>query len=105
MGLGLRELARRIDKSPAYLVSLERAEDPPGATEETLLAITTELGLDADEVLALAGRLPAAATPRSGTELAILRLVLRLSADRQQELLGLLQEEVHGSELGGSSDG
>ncbi len=38
-GLSLRELSRRIGKSPTYLVTLERSDDSPGATEATLEAI------------------------------------------------------------------
>jgi transcriptional regulator with XRE-family HTH domain len=53
--LGLREMARMIGVSPTYLSKVERDEFPPPA-EDKVKRIAEILGRDADELLALAGR-------------------------------------------------
>ncbi len=53
--IGLREMAKKIGVSPTYLSKVERDEFPPPA-EERVKAIAGILGLDADELLALAGK-------------------------------------------------
>ena len=93
-GLSLRELSRRIGKSPTYLVTLERSDDSPGATEATLEAIAEVLGKQPDLLLTLAQKTPAAVTPRNPTELAIYRLIGQLEPERQLELLAKLQKEL-----------
>ncbi|MFO1091314.1 MAG: helix-turn-helix transcriptional regulator [Hyphomicrobiales bacterium] len=55
LDIGLRELARRVALSPAYLSMVERGELPPPA-EEKVVALARELKFDADELLASAGR-------------------------------------------------
>ena len=96
VGISLRELARRIEKSPTYLVSLERAEAPPGATEETLAALAKNLELEIDEVLTAAGKTPLAVVPQTRTELALYRIIRRLSPKRQEELRSQLEGEMTG---------
>jgi transcriptional regulator with XRE-family HTH domain len=54
-GLGLRELARLIEKSPSYVSDIEYDRRIP--SEDVLRAICTHLDLDFDRMLALAGRL------------------------------------------------
>jgi transcriptional regulator with XRE-family HTH domain len=56
--IGLRELARRIQISPAYLSKIETGQFPPPA-EDRLVAIAAQLNLDPDVLLAQAGRVPA----------------------------------------------
>jgi hypothetical protein len=53
--IGLRKMAKKIGMSPAYLSKVERDECPPPA-EDKVRRIADILGLDADELLALAGR-------------------------------------------------
>jgi transcriptional regulator with XRE-family HTH domain len=53
--LGLREMARMIGVSPTYLSKVERDEFSPPA-EDKVKRIAEILGRDADELLALAGR-------------------------------------------------
>ena len=48
--IGLREFARRIDKSPAFVTQLECDEDVPSVAEETLRRIADELGLSPNNV-------------------------------------------------------
>lgn len=85
-GIGLRELARRIEKSPAFLVSLELAEEQPGVSEDTLVAISAELGLNLDQVLALAQKLPQTRGPLSATQVALYRLIKEMPAAEQEDL-------------------
>jgi transcriptional regulator with XRE-family HTH domain len=53
--IGLREMAKKIGVSPTYLSKVERDEFPPPA-EDKVRKIAEILGRDADELLALAGR-------------------------------------------------
>ena len=53
--IGLRKMAKKIEVSPTYLSKVERDEFPPPA-EDKVRKIAGVLGLDADELLALAGR-------------------------------------------------
>lgn len=53
--IGLRKFADLVGMSPTYLSKVERDEFPPPG-EEKIKAIARELGKDADELLALAGR-------------------------------------------------
>lgn len=51
----LRQTASRVGIEPAYLSKIERAEfAPPG--EDTIRALASDLGADADTLLALAGK-------------------------------------------------
>jgi transcriptional regulator with XRE-family HTH domain len=54
-GLGLRELARIIEKSPSYVTDIEYDRRVP--SEAVLKSICAALDLDFDRMLALAGRL------------------------------------------------
>jgi HTH-type transcriptional regulator, competence development regulator len=53
--IGLREMAKKIGVSPTYLSKVERDEFPPPA-EDKVRKIAEIIGRDADELLALAGR-------------------------------------------------
>src|SRR5439155_13291503 len=53
--IGLREMAKMIGVSPTYLSKVERDEFPPPA-EDKVRKIAGIIGRDADELLALAGR-------------------------------------------------
>src|SRR6516225_6914016 len=53
--IGLREMAKKIGVSPTYLSKVERDEFPPPA-EDKVRKIAGIIGQDADELLALAGR-------------------------------------------------
>src|ERR1700704_2076428 len=53
--IGLREMAKMIGVSPTYLSKIERDEFPPPA-EDKVKAIAKIIEFDADELLALAGR-------------------------------------------------
>src|SRR5437870_5491999 len=91
-GLGLRELARRIGKSPAYLVSIERADPPPGISEDTLRELARALDTEVDVLLTLAAKTPKSVRPRTATEMALYRLVRALPKERQEQLLRQLKK-------------
>ena len=53
--IGLREMGEKIGVSPTYVSMVERAQFPP-PTEDKVRKIAGIIGQDADELLALAGR-------------------------------------------------
>ncbi len=53
--IGLRRFADIVGMSPTYLSKIERDDFPP-PSEEKIVAIATALEKDADELLAMAGR-------------------------------------------------
>ncbi len=52
--LSLREFARRLGRAPSYMNDIEHDRRVP--SETVVLQISSELGLDADRLLAAAGR-------------------------------------------------
>ncbi|MBX9668982.1 MAG: helix-turn-helix domain-containing protein [Candidatus Obscuribacterales bacterium] len=51
----LRRIAQTIDIEPSYLSKIERGQQPPPG-EETIVALATQLEVDPDVLLALAGK-------------------------------------------------
>src|SRR5688500_1955549 len=51
----LRQVAGRVGLEPSYLSKIERSEVPP-PSEEMLVRLATELGLEPDILLAMAGK-------------------------------------------------
>jgi len=93
-GLGLRALAREIGRSPSFLVMIEKNDPPPGVGEETLRRIAGVLGLDPDRLITLAGKTPEDVVPADELEVAIYRLVKKLSPNRKQRLLRQLEADT-----------
>ena len=91
-GLGLRELARRLSKTPSYLSDIENNRRVP--SEQVLRAISRELQVDFDELMALAGRFGEDAERYLRRSPAAAMLFRRISASRlgEQELRELLQK-------------
>ena len=87
--IGLRKFAQMVGMSPTYLSKVERDEFAPPA-EDKVRAIADALGQDADELLALAGRLSselADIIKRHPREMAtFLRAANGLSAEEMQRL-------------------
>ncbi|NKC15079.1 MAG: helix-turn-helix domain-containing protein [Gammaproteobacteria bacterium] len=87
--IGLRKFARIVGMSPAYLSKVERDAFAPPA-EDKIRAIADALDQDADELLALAGRVSselAAIIRRRPREIAtFLRAANGLPADEMQHL-------------------
>lgn len=90
--IGLRELARRIGKSPSFITILENDDNPPSASEDTLAAIARELKVEPAELITLAGKTPQEVAPSSALEVALYRQVKRLSEAKKQELLRSLED-------------
>jgi transcriptional regulator with XRE-family HTH domain len=87
--IGLRKFAQMVGMSPTYLSKVELDEFAPPA-EEKVRAIADALGQDADELLALAGRVSselADIIKRHPREMAtFLRAANGLSAEEMQRL-------------------
>jgi transcriptional regulator with XRE-family HTH domain len=84
--IGLREMAKKIGVSPTYLSKVERDEFPPPA-EDKVSKVAGILGLDADELLALAGRVASDLTD-------IIRERPREMADFLRAAKGLTAEDM-----------
>lgn len=95
MGFSIRVLAERIGKSPTFVVLLEKESTPPSSTDEVLEGLARALTLSADELFALARRMPKAVVPKSADEVALFRSVQSLSAEDKKKLLQSLQRK-HG---------
>jgi transcriptional regulator with XRE-family HTH domain len=91
----VRQVARRVGIEPSYLSKIERGQEaPPG--EGTVRRIAEELGQDVDEVLALAGKVPADLVAiiheRPAAVAELLRSVRRVSAKRVGEISKQIRE-------------
>jgi transcriptional regulator with XRE-family HTH domain len=84
--IGLREMAKMIGVSPTYLSKIERDEFPPPA-EDKVRKIAGIIGCDADELLALAGRVASELTD-------IIRDRPREMADFLRAAKGLTAEDM-----------
>lgn len=85
-GLGLRELAKSIGKSPGFLTQLECDDDVPSVSEETLRSVADRLDVNADELLVLAHRTPSDVVPESALEVALYRRVKELTPADQERV-------------------
>lgn len=90
--IGLRELARRIEKSPSFLVGLETG-DEPSVSEETLQSIASELELDPDRLIILAGKVPEDAVPEDELDAALFRRVKGWSEEEKRRRLEEFDED------------
>jgi transcriptional regulator with XRE-family HTH domain len=84
--IGLREMAKKVGVSPTYLSKIERDEFPPPA-EAKVRKIAAIIGKDADELLALAGRVSSDLTD-------IIRERPREMADFLRAAKGLTPEDI-----------
>jgi transcriptional regulator with XRE-family HTH domain len=99
LGIGVREFARRINKSPAFITNLELDDNPPSASEETLREIAKQLTLDPYEIITLAGKTPQEVAPEDALDAALYRKVKALSRGDKEALLGRLPEPIAPSEI------
>jgi transcriptional regulator with XRE-family HTH domain len=86
-GISLREFARRICKSPAFVTELECDTEVPSVKEDTLRTVARELALDADRLFVLAQRTPRDLVPESEMEFALYRKVKAMPAAEQKRVL------------------
>lgn len=99
LNIGVREFARRIGKSPAFITNLELEDNPPSASEETLREIAKQLTLDPYELITLAGKTPQEVAPDDALDAALYRKVKALSRGEKEELLGKLRDPASPSEI------
>jgi transcriptional regulator with XRE-family HTH domain len=97
--IGLREMSKMIGVSPTYLSKVERDEFPPPA-EDKVKAIAKILECDADDLLAMAGRVSSDISDmikRHPVELtALLRTTKGLTADDIAQLTRQAQKAKEG---------
>lgn len=58
LGIGLRDLARRVELSPTYLSRIMTGNEQSPPSEDSLRALAKALDVPLDELLCLAGRIP-----------------------------------------------
>lgn len=85
-GISLREFARRIGKSPAFVTELE-CEEFPSVSEETLKKVAEALKLDDARLFVLAERTPRDLVPESEVEYALYRKVKEMPTAAQERML------------------
>ena len=90
--IGVRELARRIERSGSFIVRIEKDDPPPSVAEETLCSIADELGLDADRLITLAGKTPSDVRPADEREVALYRSVKNLTPEQRDQVRGFVDE-------------
>lgn len=92
LGIGLRELARRIKKSPTFVSILENSDDPPTGSEETLRKIEKELEFERDTLVTLAGKTPEDVAPETSREAALYRSFKELTDQEQEEVIEMMKQ-------------
>lgn len=91
-GIGVREFARRMGKSPTFAVMLEK-DEAPSVKEDTLRDIAQILELEIDELLAAAEKLPKQLRPRTQLDFALLRKVRKMNNEEKQKWIQRMSEE------------
>jgi transcriptional regulator with XRE-family HTH domain len=86
-GVGLREFAAKVGKSPAFMVRLETDDVVPSVAEETLGVVADALGLERDMVMALAKKMPKDLAPEDELDLAVYRRVKSMTQHEKRRLL------------------
>jgi len=96
-GYSLRKFAELSDTSPTYLSQIEQAKNERPPAEERVRRIAELLGQDADEWVALAGRVPEELTDIIKKEPqampALLRAVKGLTADELRKLTDQIRDQ------------
>lgn len=91
LGIGVRELARRIERSGSFIVRIEKDDPPPSVAEQTLMSIAEQLELDADRLITLAGKTPSDVRPENEEEVALYRSVKELDEDQREKVRGFVE--------------
>jgi len=92
-GISLRKFAKKINKSATYISKIERGEFKPPA-EATITTIAKALGLDPDELMELAGRVPSDLTEIIQTRQRKIATFLRTIDGLSPEKLARLQKQA-----------
>lgn len=85
-GTSLREFAKQIGKSPAFVTELE-CEEFPSVAEDTLRKVAEVLKLEEARLFVLAERTPRDLVPGSEIEYALYRKVKEMPAAEQRRVL------------------
>ena len=86
-GMKLREVARRVGRAPSYISDIENDRRIP--SEDVLRRLTQELGLDFEQLMALAGRFG------SDTQRYLRRTPAATTLFRRIHEQNLSNEEIH----------
>jgi transcriptional regulator with XRE-family HTH domain len=96
MDLSLRDMAKKIKVSPTFLSKVETEDWKPG--EEKLRKIAEVIGCDPDDLLALAGRVPAELSeiikqsPHRHSMTRLLRTTKGFTSEKMEELVHQAQK-------------
>jgi transcriptional regulator with XRE-family HTH domain len=89
--ISLREFARMIGKSPAFVTELE-CDEMPSVSEDTLKKVAEELQIDHARLFVLAERTPRELAPGTDVEYALYRKVKGMAVAEQERFLKELGE-------------
>ena len=101
-GISLRKFAVKIGITPTYLSKIERLEITKAPSEEVIRLAAVELESDFDELMILAGRIPAELpdiiSQRPREMAALLRTAKNMSESDLRKLMGSLQSNPENQE-------
>lgn len=101
--IGLREFAKKMGVSPTYVSKVERDEMSPPA-EGRVKATALLLGIDADELLALAGKVSSDLSEIIRERPATMASILRTARNVPEDRLKAMEKRLRDSHHGGSRD-
>ena len=97
-GISLRKFAVKVEKTPTYISKIERNELETKPSEALVLMIVNELGLDFDEMMILAGRIPSELpdiiSQRPRQMAALLRTANKMPDDELRKLTQSIQKKL-----------
>jgi transcriptional regulator with XRE-family HTH domain len=103
-GYSLRKFAELSDTSPTYLSQIEQAKNERPPAEERVRRIAELLGQDADEWVALAGRVPEELTDIIKKEPQAMPALLRAAKGLTTEELRKLTDQIRDQQKDGRSE-
>jgi transcriptional regulator with XRE-family HTH domain len=101
--LGLRAFAKKLGVSPTYVSKVERDELPPPA-ESRVKATAALLGIDADELLALAGKVSSDLAEIIRERPVTMASILRTARSVPEDTLRAMEKRLRDSNQGSSGD-
>jgi len=97
-GISLRKFAAKLDITPTYLSKLERLEITNAPSEQVISLMAKELNTDFEELMILAGRIPAELpdiiSQRPREMAALLRTATKMNASELKEFTDSLQRKL-----------
>jgi transcriptional regulator with XRE-family HTH domain len=101
--IGLREFAKKLGVSPTYVSKVERDEMSPPA-EDRVKATALLLGMDADELLALAGKVSSDLSEIIRERPVTMASILRTARNLPEEQLKAIEKRLRDSDRSSSGD-